>query len=186
LSTVYKIPKSASSTTVNNQDDFYSIRPVKRVRLDDFVYDEPIFRLPLIVPAVTTEKPTSVVVPKPSETWVASPSSIWHSRTAEEQKKDVAAIIAAATAKAEKEREEAEKLRVEEEAERALKEKKEQERRERKKLPKPSAEEKELLKEKRLLKLVGAIVVACLSKHKAQMDNEQFKKHAKEVRCLRR
>ena len=50
---------------------------------------------------------------------------------------------------------------------------------------KVSKEEKEANKEKRLLKLIGAVVVKCMSKYKDQMDHEQFKKYAKEVRgCL--
>ena len=44
-----------------------------------------------------------------------------------------------------------------------------------------SAEEVEQLKEKKLLKLVGAVVVKCLSKHRDRMDHDTFKKHAKEV-----
>jgi len=42
-------------------------------------------------------------------------------------------------------------------------------------------EEKEANKEKRLLKLVGAVVVKCMSKHSKAMDHDLFKKHAKEV-----
>lgn len=42
-------------------------------------------------------------------------------------------------------------------------------------------EEREAAKEKRLLKLVGAVVVKCMSKHSSAMDHDQFKKHAKEV-----
>ena len=44
-----------------------------------------------------------------------------------------------------------------------------------------SKEEKEANKEKRLLKLIGAVVVKCMSKHQKQMDHDMFKKHAKEV-----
>jgi histone-lysine N-methyltransferase SETD2 len=44
-----------------------------------------------------------------------------------------------------------------------------------------SADEVEKLKEKKLLKLVGAVVVKCLSKHRDRMDHDTFKKHAKEV-----
>lgn len=46
-------------------------------------------------------------------------------------------------------------------------------------------EEKDANKEKRLLKLVGSVVVKCMSKYQRQMDTTQFKKHAKEVRILR-
>lgn len=43
-------------------------------------------------------------------------------------------------------------------------------------------EQKEANKEKRLLKLVGAVVVKCMSKYAQQMEHDVFKKHAKEVR----
>ena len=46
-----------------------------------------------------------------------------------------------------------------------------------------SKEEREANKEKRLLKLIGAVVVKCMSKYKDQMDHDLFKKYAKEVRC---
>jgi hypothetical protein len=45
----------------------------------------------------------------------------------------------------------------------------------------PSNGEREAKKEKQLLKLVGAVVVGYLSQYRQYMDNEQFKKHAKEV-----
>ena len=46
---------------------------------------------------------------------------------------------------------------------------------------------REEIKEKRLLKLVGAVVVKCMSKYSGKMENDVFKKYAKEVRfpsCL--
>ena len=43
-------------------------------------------------------------------------------------------------------------------------------------------EEKERNKEKRLMKLVGAVVVKCMSKYSKQFDRDVFKQHAKEVR----
>ncbi|RPD63290.1 hypothetical protein L226DRAFT_533149 [Lentinus tigrinus ALCF2SS1-7] len=46
---------------------------------------------------------------------------------------------------------------------------------------KPSKEEKEANKEKRLLKLIGAVVVKCMSKYKDQLDHDQFKQYAKEL-----
>ncbi|TBU31316.1 hypothetical protein BD311DRAFT_863539 [Dichomitus squalens] len=49
------------------------------------------------------------------------------------------------------------------------------------KKPHQSKEEKEANKEKRLLKLIGAVVVKCMSKYKDQMDHEHFKKYAKEL-----
>ena len=39
-------------------------------------------------------------------------------------------------------------------------------------------------REKRLLKLVGAVVVKTMSKYRGRMDVDTFKKHAKEVRCV--
>lgn len=52
---------------------------------------------------------------------------------------------------------------------------------EEKKRPSLSKEEKEALKEKKLKKLVGAIVVKTMSKYQKHMDHDQFKKYAKEV-----
>ena len=42
-------------------------------------------------------------------------------------------------------------------------------------------EEHEANKEKRLLKLIGAVVVKCMSKYSKSFDHDVFKKHAKEV-----
>lgn len=42
-------------------------------------------------------------------------------------------------------------------------------------------EEHEANKEKRLLKLIGAVVVKCMSKYSKSFDHDTFKKHAKEV-----
>ncbi|KAK7055447.1 histone methyltransferase [Favolaschia claudopus] len=47
-----------------------------------------------------------------------------------------------------------------------------------------TAEEKEANKEKRLLKLVGAVVVKCMSKYGKSLERETFKKHAKELTQL--
>jgi hypothetical protein len=55
-------------------------------------------------------------------------------------------------------------------------------RKEKEKKPSLSEEEKEVLKEKKLKKLVGAVVVKTMSKHQKYLDHGQFKKHAKEVR----
>ncbi|KAF8901068.1 hypothetical protein CPB84DRAFT_1778391 [Gymnopilus junonius] len=44
-----------------------------------------------------------------------------------------------------------------------------------------STEDKEANKEKRLLKLVGAVVVKCMSKYSKSFDRDSFKKHAKEL-----
>ena len=44
-----------------------------------------------------------------------------------------------------------------------------------------TSEEREANKEKRLLKLIGAVVVKCMSKYSKSFDHDAFKKHAKEV-----
>lgn len=44
-----------------------------------------------------------------------------------------------------------------------------------------TSEQHEANKEKRLLKLIGAVVVKCMSKYSKSFDRDAFKKHAKEV-----
>ena len=53
--------------------------------------------------------------------------------------------------------------------------------REREKKKHQTPEEKEAGKEKRLLKLVGEVVVKCMSKYAKGLPRELFKKQAKEV-----
>jgi len=111
----------------------------------------------------------------------------------ERTKAETAAIIAAAAA-AQKEAEEralleaaaaAEEQTKEEERiaerERRRKERKERERGEKKRHHDPEREDN---REKRLLKLVGAVVVKTMSKYRSRMDVDTFKKHAKEVRGI--
>ncbi|RDB23612.1 Histone-lysine N-methyltransferase, H3 lysine-36 specific [Hypsizygus marmoreus] len=98
-----------------------------------------------------------------------------------------AVIAAAAEAEAAKEaeaaREAAERAAAEAEAEAKAKARAEAAGTRKKKPPKKvlTEEEKEANKEKRLLKLVGAVVVKCMSKHSKAMDHDMFKKHAKEL-----
>jgi hypothetical protein len=112
----------------------------------------------------------------------------------ERTKAETAAIIAAAAA-AQKEAEEralveaaaaAEEQTKEEERnaerERRRKERKERERGEKKRHH--DDRDREDNREKRLLKLVGAVVVKTMSKYRARMDVDTFKKHAKEVRGI--
>ncbi|KAJ7042863.1 histone methyltransferase [Mycena alexandri] len=47
-----------------------------------------------------------------------------------------------------------------------------------------TSEEKEANKEKRMLKLVGAVVVKCMSKYGKSLERDTFKKHAKELTQL--
>lgn len=101
------------------------------------------------------------------------------------KKEAIEAVIAAARATAvaaalQKAEEEARELAMAEEKAKLL-EKKQAKEREKKK-PSLSKEEKEALKEKKLKKMVGAVVVKTMSKYQKYMDHEQFKKYAKEVR----
>ncbi|OAX37722.1 hypothetical protein K503DRAFT_719344 [Rhizopogon vinicolor AM-OR11-026] len=89
------------------------------------------------------------------------------------KKEEIAAVIAAAKAAAEAE---AAKVPPQLPPPEKKKEKKE---RPPKKIQ--TAEEKEANKEKRLLKLVGAVVVKCMSKYSKKLDHDQFKKYAKEL-----
>ncbi|KIY47634.1 hypothetical protein FISHEDRAFT_66005 [Fistulina hepatica ATCC 64428] len=68
---------------------------------------------------------------------------------------------------------------AEKKAARRLRRKQKEEERRRRKTRTP--EQKEALKEKQLLKLVGAVVVKCMSKYSKAMDHDTFKKYAKEL-----
>lgn len=101
------------------------------------------------------------------------------------KKEALDAIIAAARATAvaaalQKAEEEARELAVAEEKAKQLEEKRA--RKEKSKKPGLSKEEKEALKEKKLKKMVGAIVVKTMSKYQKYLDHDQFKKYAQEVR----
>jgi hypothetical protein len=100
-------------------------------------------------------------------------------------KAGTAAIIAAAAA----EQKAAEERALMEAAAAAEEQNKEEERkaeRERRRKERKDREEKRHIREsdreKRLLKLVGSVVVKTMSKYRTRMDVDMFKKHAKEVR----
>ena len=84
--------------------------------------------------------------------------------------------------KREEERIAAEKARKEEEEEERKRRRAKAKEREKAKKQSLTPEEKEALKEKRLQKLVGVVVVKCLSKYRDHFDHDAFKKRAKEVR----
>lgn len=77
--------------------------------------------------------------------------------------------------------EEAKELAIAEEKSKQIEKKRARKEKEKKK-PNLSKEEKEALKEKKLKKMVGAVVVKTMSKYQKYMDHDQFKKYAKEVR----
>ena len=109
----------------------------------------------------------------------------------ERSKAEAAAIIAAAAA-AQKAAEEralmeaaaAAEEQTKEEERNAERERRRKERRERERGEKKSDHDRGDNREKRLLKLVGAVVVKTMSKYRTRMDVDTFKKHAKEVRSL--
>lgn len=111
-------------------------------------------------------------------------------KAAERKEKEEAlkAIIASATAAAAAEDAAAASVAAEAKAKAEAAAAKEARRRERASRPKDALkdtpEEKEAKKEKRLTKLIGPVVVKCMSKHSKAFDKDDFKKHAKEVRFI--
>ena len=111
----------------------------------------------------------------------------------ERSKAEAAAIIAAAAA-AQKAAEERAIVEAAAAAEEQNKEEERKAERERRRKERKDGEEKrhghgqghgrEDEREKRLLKLVGAVVVKTMSKYRTRMDVDTFKKHAKEVRAF--
>jgi hypothetical protein len=110
----------------------------------------------------------------------------------ERTKAEAAAIIAAAAA-AQKAAEERALEAAAAAAEEQSREEERQAERERRRRERKEREEKrsqsgqhgrEDEREKRLLKLVGAVVVKTMSKYRTRMDVDTFKKHAKEVRSF--
>jgi len=103
-------------------------------------------------------------------------------------KAETAAIIAAAAA-AQKAAEERALVEAAAAAEEQSKEEERKAERERRRKERKEREERrhnrEGDREKRLLKLVGAIVVKTMSKYRSRMDVDMFKKHAKEVKRFR-
>ena len=111
----------------------------------------------------------------------------------ERTKAETAAIIAAAAA-AQKEAEERALVEAAAAAEEQAKEEERNAERERRRKERKAKErgeknrhydrDREDNREKRLLKLVGAVVVKTMSKYRTRMDVDTFKKHAKEVRGI--
>ncbi|KAG8215170.1 hypothetical protein J3R82DRAFT_8679, partial [Butyriboletus roseoflavus] len=180
LEVAYRIPKrlkangeeetleSPSIIVIESRDDN---RPLKKTRREG---DDIQFKLAV--------RPTSQIgMPIPSPQAPQGPmfqSEPFADRQA--KKREIADIIAAANAAAE-----AEAARLAAAAAAAVEPLLEVVRKKPKATKKPqSKEEREANKEKRLLKLVGAVVVKCMSKYSGQMDNDVFKKYAKELTHL--
>lgn len=97
------------------------------------------------------------------------------------EKESIKAIIALATEDAAAKEAAAAAAAEEAKAQAAAAAEKAARRKERGQKKSSSSEDKEANKEKRLLKLVGAIVVKCMSKHSKSFDKDAFKSYAKEV-----
>ncbi|KDQ55897.1 hypothetical protein JAAARDRAFT_132908 [Jaapia argillacea MUCL 33604] len=179
----YRIPKrlktdgegSDETVTVVYEDNTES-RPIKRSRVDDLMVETKLDIKPLGFSSrpLPTPNYASYVVITPLPTATRRVGGIQQTRN------DIAAIIAAATAAA------AAAPKAPASAEQSgngesSSSKKSKSGNGKKKM---SKEEKEALKMKRLLKLVGAVVVKCMSKYQGQMDHDLFKKHAKELTQL--
>jgi hypothetical protein len=140
------------------------IRPLKKPKWE---YDP----VPFHLPPKGFNKPKTTINHQPQHRPPPSGRSTTVPRAG--AKEEIAAVIAAAKAAAEAEASRAPPPSPPPE------QKKEKKERPPKKTQ--TAEEKEANKEKRLLKLVGAVVVKCMSKYSKKLDHDQFKKYAKEV-----
>lgn len=87
---------------------------------------------------------------------------------------------------ANRERERAEEIAAMYAAEEAMKKEVNKSKMARSKEMKEKKKKWEVLKEKRMTKLVGQVVVKCMSSHAKSMDHDTFKNYAKEVRIIRR
>ena len=152
-------------------------RPSKRSRLNE-IYENDVNHLqhlkPLGFSGHRIMVKTETVIPATEE-----PSPI-KQKTVAQSRQEIAEVIAAASraaAEAQKAAEEAAILEQEKQEKAAAKAKASSSR----VAKKETVEEREARREKRLVKLVGAVVVKCMSKHQKRMDHDAFKKHAKEV-----
>ncbi|KAF8264188.1 hypothetical protein EI94DRAFT_1871740 [Lactarius quietus] len=205
LETAYRIPKRLKVLKAQLQDDAEETnddwaappspppedRLPKRSRLDDLVESESTIKT---IGYTSTPRPNNQyrgsTMPTPNEITVLRQLEMQmdQARLArlERKKAETAAIIAAAAAaqKAEEQRAlleaaAAAEARSKEEERQAERERKKKERKERKENGGGAGREDN--REKRLLKLVGAVVVKTMSKYRARMDVDTFKKHAKEL-----
>ena len=166
-------------------------RPAKRSKLDDLVevdFDiKPLGFSAVKRPARQPRRPPS---PPPDLLVHAAAANYERYMTVQATRAELAAIISAAAAKEAARAAEAEaKAKADAEKDEGLtvdREEKERRRKERKEKEKNRREEKEANMHKRLLKLISPVVVRTMSRHRARMDVDVFKKHAKEVRSLLR
>ncbi|KAJ7701547.1 hypothetical protein B0H17DRAFT_1244351 [Mycena rosella] len=181
LPTTYRIPKRIYAyvkPVYTKTPSYYAERtdygertpPHKRARLEPFVptyiprpyYPNQIFAAPRSPPRPTLPEPEYVAR---TELMKADVQAIIAAAVAQKAADDAAAAEAAAAAK-------------------LAPPPREKKRKERPPKPVQTPEEKEANKEKRLLKLVGAVVVKCMSKYGKSLERDTFKKHAKELTQL--
>ncbi|EMD35141.1 hypothetical protein CERSUDRAFT_54162 [Gelatoporia subvermispora B] len=180
LEYAYRIPKRVKgdggeehweSVIVLASDD--PERPHKRRREDELLESVSIGIKPLGYRQSQAAPPSTVQTPRHE---APQPKPVSYAP----KKEDIAATIAAAQRAALAAKQAAEQEAAAKAAEERKREAKEARQRDHKH-QKQSNEEREANKEKRLMKLVGAIVVKCMSKYQKQMDHDTFKKHAKEI-----
>lgn len=138
-------------------------RPTKRIRFGEQDVDTPVLDIKPLGRTSATTKPTQTAV-----NFSPVPAAV-ESRSNKPTKEDLAAIIAAATAAATPSPVKPDSTISNGHTETS------------KKSSKDSSSKSKGNRDKRLLKLVGAVVVKSMSKYQSQMDHEVFKKHAKQV-----
>ncbi|KAN0141834.1 hypothetical protein V8E53_000296 [Lactarius tabidus] len=198
LETAYRIPKRLKDDAEETNDDWATPpspppedRLPKRSRLDDLV--ESTSPITITRPPPTHGQyrapPPTVVPNNDANTNNLILAQIEQARIAR-KKAEMAAIIAAAAAAQQAEEQRAlleaaaaAEARCKEEERAAEKERRKREKKEREEsgAGRKSAGASGDGREKRLVKLVGAVVVKTMSKYRARMDVDTFKKHAKEL-----
>ncbi|KAF8487420.1 hypothetical protein DFH94DRAFT_641821 [Russula ochroleuca] len=177
LETAYRIPKRMKGdNAAEDTGDDWALPPSpapedrlpKRSKLDDLVEVECAIK-PLGFSSIRPFIPNSNPHPHPPR----GPAAAIIAAAAAAQKAAEERALMEAAAAAEELTKEEERIA---ERERRRKERKERERGEKK-----GDHDRGDNREKRLLKLVGAVVVKTMSKYRARMDVDTFKKHAKEL-----
>ncbi|THH13484.1 hypothetical protein EW146_g6736 [Bondarzewia mesenterica] len=202
LETVYRIPKRVKANgeedDIPNSPVLYppvetESRPAKRHKLDEYVEVSLNIKPLGFSTARSTVSTVRSTGPPPTFAQINWKSPPPNTSFKAPTRAEIAAIISAAAAAKEEEEKKAEEKAATEAAAAAHagssgdgmgkmdKEERERRRKERKEKEKKRRDEKEKNKEKRLLKLVGAVVVKFMSKYRAQMEVDTFKKHAKEL-----
>lgn len=161
----------------NNDNDIHDSKRLKSV--EDIIFRDPPVRI--LPPSRFVGGLPSHLIPKRVQPPLPPHIGQDASKVAKATREEVQAIIAAAAESAAKEEEAAAAAAAEAKAKAQAAE--ERAARKKSKTPKKALtpEEKEANKEKRLLKLVGAVVVKCMSKYAKSLNHDLFKKHAKEL-----